>query len=144
MTETNATVTETKKNHFGSREHRIEQLGLLAERVKNSLAVFAGTSVEACLKDADEAVVDAIAEAKALSAEWKPAGRAVSRKAKFVPAVGAKVAIKNKKRTKFAALMTDADMGDLEVTAVDGKKAVVKAASGAVALIPVSQLSAKK
>ena len=141
------TMTEkadSKKNHFGSREHRIEQLGLLAERVKTALTVFAGTPVADALSDADSAVVDAIAEAKGLSADWKPAGRVVSRKAKFVPEVGASVQIKAKKREKFAVIMSDADMGDLVVTAISGKKAAVKAPSGAVALVPMSQLSVKK
>jgi hypothetical protein len=138
---TDTTTKADKKSHFGSRAHRISQLTLLGKRVDKARGVFAGTSVADILADALEAVNDAGREAALLPDDWRPAGRVISRKVKVVLVVGDQVQIKAKKQAKYTDLLSAAEMGDLTISAIVGKKARCTASTGVAVLIPLSQVS---
>ena len=147
MTETTETTpatpaTATKKSHFGSRTHRISQLDLLMGRINKASAVFAGTGVADLLNEASDAVADAKTAAGNLPQDWRPAGRPVVRKAKVELAVGSKVEIKAKKQEGYKDLLTAAEMSDLAIISIAGKKARCSTSTGSAVVIPLSQLTA--
>ena len=149
MTETTETTpathtAATKKSHFGSRVHRISQLDLLVGRINKASAVFAGTGVASLLDEASEAVADAKTEAGDLPQDWRPAGRPVVRKAKVEVKEGDRVVIKAKKQEGYKDLLSQAEMSDLGIIKVVGKKVRCSTSTGSTVVIPLSQLTAAK
>lgn len=142
MTDT-ATSTETRKSHFGGKEHRIAQLALLQGRAEKLAGVFAGTDVGNMLNESVECVKDAIDSVKSLAADWKPAGRKSVAKAKFEPVAGSPVKIRKKKLGDYAVL-SETDQQALTVIGVTGKFANCETASGVKIAVRISHLSARK
>jgi hypothetical protein len=133
-----------KKSHFGSRAHRISQLDLLLGRINKAAAVFAGTGVANMLEEAAEAVADAKTEAGNLPEDWRPAGRPVVHKAKVELKEGDRVEVKAKKQADYADLLTPAEMTDLVIIKIAGKKARCGTSTASTAVIPLSQLAVAK